>query len=109
MAAFFSYYPGFLFLLSNNGDRAQSCDYFSCVARGVFFGGSSLMHCCVHGPIVWVVEGARLSRGDSAGGHDSGLGQEGWIGGRRGGAIGHVKREGVGRGGARRAIRVSCL
>ena len=54
------------------------------------------MRCCVHGPIVWVVEGAQISRGDSAGGHDSGLGQEGWIGGRRGGAIGCVEREGVG-------------
>ncbi len=66
------------------------------------------MRCCVRGPIVWVVEGVQLSEGDSAGGHDSGLGQEGWIGGRRGGTIGHVEREGVGRGGARGAVRVFC-
>ncbi len=59
------------------------------------------MRCCVNGPILWVVDGARLSREDSAGEQDSGLGQEEWIGGRRGGAIGCVEREGVGRGGAR--------
>ncbi len=63
----------------------------------------------MHGPNVWVVEGVRLSRGDSAGGHDSGLDQEGWTGGRRGGSIGRVEREGVGRGGARGAVHVFTL